>query len=503
MPYPYNIVALARVAKLRTGTDRVRAFLLQEKVLSKRLHRISTNETEIDTLTAFVDSAFANGIGRQLLQGFVFSYSIPQISKEFDLLKLADRLSVNIELKSKEIGFEERENQLKENEYYLRNPTKASARLFSYVAETGTLDEYREGKLRHVDWSELKKALGSTGDSLQIDYDSHFIPSQYLVSPINNTASFVSGLYFLTDQQRNIAKRIKDYYDDGEVGGFILNGGAGTGKSLLLYDMAKNIAKAKGSKSCIVHCAPFTPAHYQFNSLCSTIDLLPPKNIETRDLSGYCFIGVDEAHRIYKPNLFSIINHITESDKPFVVGIDPKQTLSQTEEARDIESELAQLIPTERILNLKGKIRSNKDIVNFVNAFFDNARKTKCNPSCMEISYVEGIEATKSEISAFEAEGYQYINISGSLYGKGLINDYCFGGMSTHQAIGQEFDKVVMAVPDVFHLEHGRIRADEHPYSDYLTEKLLYEGMTRARDRLALVFDRSWDMYIRALSLFE
>ena len=56
---------------------------------------------EAGSLVALVEALIADGgCDEDALAGFVFSFSIPQIGKEFDLVKVTDDAVVNIELKS-------------------------------------------------------------------------------------------------------------------------------------------------------------------------------------------------------------------------------------------------------------------------------------------------------------------------------------------------------------------------------------------------------------------
>lgn len=54
-----------------------------------------------------------------------YGFSIPQISKEFDLLKIFENdVVVNIELKSNDIAMDKIEYQLRKNRYYLSHLKK-------------------------------------------------------------------------------------------------------------------------------------------------------------------------------------------------------------------------------------------------------------------------------------------------------------------------------------------------------------------------------------------
>lgn len=502
MPYCYDLVPLARIAASVAPEKRMRAVELQELVLSKREETIKAKPDEVESFVSFISVAMKHGITRKLLRGFVYSYTIPRLGQEFDLLKLADNLSIDIELKSEDIGEEGIAKQLREHKYYLDAVAKTPTRFFSYVSDTQILREYVGNSLIPITWDDLASALGMTGKPYLSNYDVAFSPSKFLVSPINDTERFVAKEYFLNPQQENVKRDILRHYETGEPGGFILCGGAGTGKTLLLYDIARTMARERGGKACVIHCGPFSDIHGEFNRRCSEIDLLVPKYASVRDFTQYCFVGIDEAHRIYTSDLNAIIDHVTDSDKAFVVSIDPKQTVSKREEGRNIISELTRVIPKDRLFALKGKIRANDAIHHFVSAFFDNGAKADVDPRFIHLSYVRNLQEAKDEVALFESMGYQYINLSGSSYSDGVINDYCFSGISAHKSIGQEFDKVVVALPDVFYLDKGRLCSDRHPVSDYITHKLLYEAMTRARERLAVVFVGNLELYMRALRLF-
>lgn len=59
------------------------------------------------------------GLSLEMLDGFFYGYRIPQIGKEFDLLKFTETECLNIELKSQAVPLEQVLSQLKKNKYYL------------------------------------------------------------------------------------------------------------------------------------------------------------------------------------------------------------------------------------------------------------------------------------------------------------------------------------------------------------------------------------------------
>nr|WP_315396337.1 hypothetical protein [uncultured Duganella sp.] len=91
--------------------------------------------------------------------------------------------------------------------------------------------------------------------------DSLFDPSDYLVSPFNSTAKFLAGKYFLTLQQAEIKNKTTDSFNSLKAAKFIsIIGGAGTGKTLLIFDIAKHLIASK-KKPLIIHCGQLNHGH--------------------------------------------------------------------------------------------------------------------------------------------------------------------------------------------------------------------------------------------------
>ena len=73
-------------------------FALYEKRLSMRPQLLSVREHERASLASFVSYASASGASLQDFDSFYYNYSIPQIGKEFDLLKITPNYILNIVL---------------------------------------------------------------------------------------------------------------------------------------------------------------------------------------------------------------------------------------------------------------------------------------------------------------------------------------------------------------------------------------------------------------------
>ena len=88
--------------------------------------------------------------------------------------------------------------------------------------------------------------MNGLADNEIVDLDKVFLPSNILVSPLNSTERFLSEDYLLTEHQENIKKEVLQYVETNTQGRFAgITGGHGTGKILLIYDIARELAKSK------------------------------------------------------------------------------------------------------------------------------------------------------------------------------------------------------------------------------------------------------------------
>jgi len=81
-----------------------------EKQLSQRQGALVSKQHEIDSISTFVDEILSISPNLALLDNFYYSFIIPQIGKEFDLLRINNEKIINIELKSTAIEEEKIHN---------------------------------------------------------------------------------------------------------------------------------------------------------------------------------------------------------------------------------------------------------------------------------------------------------------------------------------------------------------------------------------------------------
>ena len=72
----------------------------------------------------------------------------------------------------------------------------------------------------------------------------------------------------------------------------------------------------------------------------------------------------------------------------------------------------------------------------------------------------------------------------------------------THHVIGQEYDKVMIMMDKNFRYDkERRIQGKEHPNPDLLFYKLLYQAISRAREKLCVLIVENYKLFSDILSL--
>lgn len=305
---------------------------------------------------------------------FLYGYSIPQLSKEFDLLIFANEFCVNIELKSTYLNIDNAKKQLIENQHYLKM-IKGKIYSFTYYSTDNKLfilDEKKE--LRDVSFECLENLLGGINE-VQPNLDEYFLPRKILVSPLNSPSEFLRGNYILTENQRNIKEKIINFIlcnnDDYFYG---LYGSAGTGKTLLIYDIVKELSKS--NKIILVHSGMLCDGHDYLNSKMKNVNILKAKDLRYREIKDIDLLVVDESHRLYETALDKIKRWSLKANKKCIFTYDEKQKMSYAERRRNTMATIKTLCGI-NISKLTNKIRTNKEIAMFITCLRDLSKYKK------------------------------------------------------------------------------------------------------------------------------
>lgn len=435
-----------------------------------------------------------------IFDGFYVGYKIPQIGKEFDLLRFGEESVINVELKKKS-SEEKIKKQLIRNKYYLSYIGKKIYN-FSYVSDNEKLyilknDEF----LEIIEADRLEKLLSNQKLNERENIDDLFDPSDYLVSPFNSTNKFLSNQYFLTNQQEEVkAKILKSLISTKSANFFSVIGGAGTGKTLLVYDIVKEFRFNK-KKSLIIHCGYLNEGQEELKR--HGWEIVPIKSYSHYDLSSYDAVIVDEAQRIYPNQLEKIVEAIALAKGNCIFSYDKRQTLAKWEETRDIDAKINKINPL-TTYKLSEKIRTNKEIATFIRMLFNSKRNLELsNKGNIQINYFKNINDARCYLSSLDSKEWEVLRFTPSQYQNEHHEQYSeFSKKTSHKVIGQEFDGVAVTI-DKYFAYNGSGELVYRGGAYYYPVKMLFQNITRARKRVNLVIIDNEELLNRCISILQ
>ena len=484
--------------------------------------------------------------------GFYFSYTIEHISKEFDLLKFSANAdcALNIELKSEAIEEDRIRKQLEQNRYYLSHVSRTILS-YTYVMESNSLYYLNDhGFLRQCPLSELAAAMQRPVLQTYVEENigQFFRAQDYLISPVRNPEKLLTGRYFLTNQQSEFRRQILEIlqlFEDGfpeipdsrenakgrpeqaenlkkadaaagreesgtvslseppytadteeKTGGahssvpmISLTGNAGTGKTLLLFDLAIEISRKK--KVLFVHGGPLREGHRIIDSRLHKVHIFSGTESSAEDIgrkhdfTEYACILVDEANRFDSARLEALVKKAIEYEIPCIISYDPHSILGAIPLMEDTEAMISRY-ETLR-LELSGNIRINRPIFSFLRTLFHRKEWSgSADYSCIDVLYAADRKEERRLIVHYLANGYELIRSTPESFRSGEI-------------ISQEFERVLMILDKRFYYDEsmhlcadGRKGAAIPP---------LYEGLSRAREKLCLLITGNETLFRQILAI--
>ena len=168
-----------------------------ERQLSGREYFLKIREWELQSMKALVRQLESH-MTKVCSLRFFYSYQIPKLGKEFDLLQIKDDQIINIELKSGAVSEEAIRKQLMQNRYYL-SVLGRSIQSYTYISSQNRLVRLtNHDHIAEADWTELCGSLQKESSDYQGNIDDLFQAELYLISPITEPARFLEKEYFLT-----------------------------------------------------------------------------------------------------------------------------------------------------------------------------------------------------------------------------------------------------------------------------------------------------------------
>ena len=357
------------------------------------------------------------------------------------------------------------------------------------------------GELRKINVDLLVKLLANQETDVSEVLDDLFNPSDYLVSPFNSTKKFLACEYFLTQQQEDVKNNVLGSLKPPKAARFIsIIGGAGTGKTLLTYDIARSFFSS-GKKPLIIHCGQLNDGHLEL--IQNGWVIVSIKDYETQSLANFDLVIIDEAQRIHQKQLDSIIDKAKLANCCCIFSHDKRQTLSRLEKKTDISAKIAS-IGSITEFKLSEKIRTNKEIAAFIRMLFNSKRTLPLSSDGnIEINYFNTMEDAKSYLDSLDKGRWEVLRFTPSQYNNEHHEKYSeVSSRTSHKVIGQEFDGVAVPIDQYFSYdEDGDLIYRSGAYYD--PPKMLFQNISRCRKRLNLVIIGNVELLSRCIAILQ
>ena len=259
---PINIYELTRIRDL-TDIQKL------ERQLSDRREYLKVKKWEFESLCVFMNKLEAKDIHSRSYN-YYYSFVLPKLGKEFDLLRISDDCIINIELKSEAVSESAIKKQLMQNRYYLSMLEKPIYS-YTYISNKNRLVRLSNtDKIVDTEWDILVDNLSRQDDIYDGNIEELFKEDKYIISPLTDPDRFLRKDYFLTSQQKDIENKILLHLKDNQYSVQGFSGSPGTGKSLLLYDIAMRLSNK--DYVCLLHLGEAPLELVKLNSRLKRVD---------------------------------------------------------------------------------------------------------------------------------------------------------------------------------------------------------------------------------------
>ena len=381
-----------------TRNQNIECLQKLERQLSGRTYFLKMREWELESMKALVRELEVHMQDVHALR-FFYSFQVPRLGKEFDLLQIKDDQIVNIELKSGKVSDEAVRKQLLQNRYYLSVQGKM-IQSYTYISSQERLVRLNNhDHIVEADWDQLCLVLRRQSKDYEGDIEDLFQAEMYLFSPVTEPERFLNKEYFLTSQQKDIERRILDKIRKVKYGYFWFSGLPGTGKTLLLYDIAMKLSVHQ--KVCMIHCGETGKEWKILHDRLLRIAFLSDSQLEEcPDLKEYSAILVDEAHLLSVKELHRILE--LSERHPVIFSSDDEDMISDEEMDRTMIREIEHL-PDIQSFHLTNRIRTNAELSSFIQNMMHLPEKRMVR----YYPHIQVVYANDDEEAGILLKGYQ------------------------------------------------------------------------------------------------
>lgn len=446
-----------------TRNQNIECLQKLERQLSGRTYFLKMREWELESMKALVRELEVHMQDVHALR-FFYSFQVPRLGKEFDLLQIKDDQIVNIELKSGKVSDEAVRKQLLQNRYYLSVQGKM-IQSYTYISSQERLVRLNNhDHIVEVDWDQLCLALQRQSKDYEGDIEDLFQAEMYLFSPVTEPERFLNKEYFLTSQQKDIERRILDKIRKVKYGYFWFCGLPGTGKTLLLYDIAMKLSVHQ--KVCMIHCGETGKEWKILHDRLLRIAFLSDSQLEEGpDLKEYRAILVDEAHLLTEEKLHVILE--LSEKHPVIFSSDDEDMISDEEMDRTMIHEIEHL-PDIQSFHLTNRIRTNAELSSFIQNMMHLPEKR----TVRYYPHIQVVYANDEEEAEILLKGYQ--------------------------------DQLVFIIDERYYYdEKGYLREQRQKQQEPTAVRMLFHRLNEAREEFAIIVKGNEAVYEVLLDLLQ
>ena len=370
----------------------------REKPLKMRTWEINSMRALVDQLEKYMPEVYR-------LRLF-YSFQILRLGKEFDLLQVKKNQIVNIELKSGVVSEDAIRRQLIQNRYYLAILGRP-VRSYTYISSQNRLVRLtNHDHIVEAEWEQLCAELQEKSADFSGNLEDLFQAEWYLISPLTQPERFLKKEYFLTAQQKDIERQILKSIRIKRGGYYHFSGLPGTGKTLLLYDIAMKLSGRQ--MVCIIHCGASGQEWKRLHERLRRIVWVSDSQITAEmRLDEYETVLVDEAHLLDKETLENIVK--AAGKRPVIFTSDCEDQLSPEEVDQSVKLGIAKL-PEIQTFRLTNRIRTNEEISSFVqNMMHIPDYKSGRRFPHVTVFYANDDQEAANLIQDAKKQGYQHL----------------------------------------------------------------------------------------------
>ena len=440
-----------------TRNQNIECLQKLERQLSGRTYFLKMREWELESMKALVRELEVHMHMQDVhALRFFYSFQVPRLGKEFDLLQIKDDQIVNIELKSGKVSDEAVRKQLLQNRYYLSVQGKM-IQSYTYISS-------QERLVRLNNHDQLCLALQRQSKDYEGDIEDLFQAEMYLFSPVTEPERFLNKEYFLTSQQKDIERRILDKIRKVKYGYFWFSGLPGTGKTLLLYDIAMKLSVHQ--KVCMIHCGETGKEWKILHDRLLRIAFLSDSQLEEcPDLKEYSAILVDEAHLLSVKELHRILE--LSEKHPVIFSGDDEDMISDEEMDRTMLREIEHL-PDIQSFHLTNRIRTNAELSSFIQNMMHLPEKRMVR----YYPHIQVVYANDEEEAGILLKGYQ--------------------------------NQLVFIIDERYYYdEKGYLREQRQKHQKPTAVRTLFHRLNEAREEFAIIVKRNEAVYEVLLELLQ